>query len=462
MNEAPDNCVSTGNPQMDEILHGGFPANSINIIMGQPGTGKTVFAEQMVFHHANENDRPILYVTTLSEPVAKVLTYLQRFAFFDEEKIGKSVHYQDIGVDLAEKGLSALVPFIEEAIHSLGPKLIVIDSFRALHDLSESAQAMRRMLHQLTGILTSFETTVLLVGEYTDEQSRTLPEFAIADGIVQFLRSSVSTRDERFVRVLKLRGSGYMEGLHGCRISSGGVSFYPRLVTPQLPQSYTAREELVPSGVDGLDEVIGGGFRRGSATLISGATGAGKTTLGLQFAIAGLNPSEGRSLVLNFQENPSQLALSIRNLTGKEQLPVGLELMYVSPVEMQVDSVIVTLFRRIQEERINRVVIDAIGDLALATSDAGRLHDYLYSLIQHFAVKGVTSQMAFETPGGISDAGPLSQMGRVSYMSDSIISLETKSNPRMHRELRCIKARGCDHDLEAHPFTIAADGLHVH
>lgn len=85
--------LSTGNPQIDSILRGGFPKNSINIIMGQPGTGKTIFAEQMVFHNAEIGKRPILYVTTLSEPISKVLTYLQRFSFYDDDKIGTAVHY---------------------------------------------------------------------------------------------------------------------------------------------------------------------------------------------------------------------------------------------------------------------------------------------------------------------------------------------------------------------------------
>src|SRR5687768_18487425 len=80
--------MSSGNPEADHILGGGFPANSINIVMGHPGSGKTIFAEQLIFHNASE-DRPILYLTTLSEPLAKVVRYLQGFRFFDESKLGK-------------------------------------------------------------------------------------------------------------------------------------------------------------------------------------------------------------------------------------------------------------------------------------------------------------------------------------------------------------------------------------
>lgn len=461
MSELKHKFISTGNPQMDEILKGGFPANSINIIMGQPGTGKTVFAEEMIFHHAKEDDRPVLYLTTLSEPVAKVLTYLQRFSFFDEDKIGTSVHYQDIGVTLAENGINALIPYVEETIHSLAPKIIVIDSFRALHDLADSVQDMRRMLHKLTGMLTAFETTVFLIGEYTEEHSRTLPEFAIADGIVQFLRSTQSTRDERFVRVLKLRGSAYLEGLHGCRITSDGLEIYPRLVTPEIPQDYVLGKQRLTTGVKGMDQIMGGGLLRGSATLLVGPTGAGKTTFGLQFALAGLNEDEGRSLVLNFQENPTQLARTLHQFTGTDERPAGLEVMYVSPVEMQVDSVIVTLFNRIEKEKINRVVVDSIGDLATAASDPGRLHDYLYALVQHFAVKGVTSVLTLESATGVTNSAHGSQMGRVSYMSDNIILLDLSHNEPPRRELTCIKARGTKHDLAVHEFRLEEDGLHI-
>ena len=127
--------ITTGNPEADLVLGGGFPVNSINILMGEPGTGKTVFAEQLLFANAG-GDRPVLYLTTLSEPLSKVVTYLQRFPFFDERKLGTSVIYEDIGGLLATQGIAALVPRLREAITSIQPKIIVIDSFKAIHDLA--------------------------------------------------------------------------------------------------------------------------------------------------------------------------------------------------------------------------------------------------------------------------------------------------------------------------------------
>src|SRR5215210_2973529 len=113
--------MSSGNQEADYILGGGFPANSINIVMGHPGSGKTIFAEQLIFHNAT-GDRPILYFTTLSEPLAKVVRYLQGFRFFDEKKLGTQVVYEDVGPRLAKEGAAALVPLLTEAIRTLSPK----------------------------------------------------------------------------------------------------------------------------------------------------------------------------------------------------------------------------------------------------------------------------------------------------------------------------------------------------
>lgn len=261
--------ISTGNREADEILCGGFPKNSINIVMGLPGTGKTVFAQNLVFHNAGA-DRPILYLTTLSEPVAKVVRYLERFHFYDESKLATEVHYDDIGARLAEEGIRAILPVIEEAIRTLGPKIIVIDSFKALHDLAPSVLELRKMLFELTGTLTAYDTTVFLLGEYTNEHAQQMPEFAVADGIVQFMRNPTTTRDERFLRVLKLRGSPYLEGSHAFRIVSHGLEVFPRLVTPHLPEKYKIVEERISSGVPGLDKLLGGGLWQGSTTLVRG------------------------------------------------------------------------------------------------------------------------------------------------------------------------------------------------
>lgn len=454
--------IRTGSAETDRILGGGFLRNSINIVMGQPGTGKTSLVQHLVFHNAS-SDRPILYLTTLSEPLSKVIKYLQQFDFYDESQLGESIHYEDVGPRLAADGIKALLPVVDGAIRTLAPKMVIIDSFKALHDLAPSVTEMRQMLYELTGVLTAYDTTTFLLGEYTEEHSRQLPEFAVADGIVELSRNFTSTREERFLRVLKLRGSSYMEGQHGFKITPGGLEVYPRLLSPDVPADYKIVRERTSWGVSGLDGMLGGGLWRGSTTLLAGPAGAGKTTMALQFALEGVRVGEP-TLYVNFQENPTQLARAIHNLgadlEGAKRR--GLQLLYASPVELQIDSLVVTIFRRIQQENIRRVVLDAAGDLIMAASDSQRLHDYLYALVQQFTVVGVTSVLTYETAGGVTDAGGGAGVGgRFSYMSDNIVWIRVEATAVVRRSVLVLKARGSAHDLHAHELHMSASGAQV-
>lgn len=450
--------ISTGSAAADRILGGGFPANSINMVMGEPGTGKTLFAQQLVFHNAG-GDRPILYLTTLSEPLAKVVKYLQTFDFFDEARLGGDVIYDEIGTQLAEQGVGALVPLVRERIKELSPKIIVIDSFKALHDITPSMAEMRRVVHDLAGLLTAYETTAFLVGEYSEQQMATLPEFVVADGIIELLRHESGMRDDRFFRVRKLRGSGYREGRHALKLTSNGVEIYRRLVSPRLPPDYHIVRERVPTGVAGLDDMIGSGLWRGTTTLLGGPSGGGKTTIGLQFIIDGIRQGEP-GLYVHLEENPTQLEFLIEGY-GLDPGADGLHLLYASPVELQIDSLIDDMFRLVRQNGVRRVVIDAVGDLMTAARDAQRLHDYLYSLSQHFAVNGVTAIFTFETARpGIT--GSYAIDAPFSHLSDNILLLEVRIEDDLtQRRLRVIKTRGSSHDPRVREIDISADGVRI-
>ncbi|HET8657167.1 MAG TPA: ATPase domain-containing protein [Longimicrobiaceae bacterium] len=450
--------VSTGNPQVDSILGGGFPANSINLVMGQPGTGKTIFAEELIFHSAGD-ERPILYLTTLSEPLTKVVHYLQGFRFFDETKFGTSVIYDDVGAELVDEGIGAFVPRLKDAIKTMSPRVIVIDSFKAIHDLAPSVPEMRRLVYEIAGLLTAYGATTFLLGEYSEADIPRYPEFAVADGIVELSRRRLGSRDERFFSVLKLRGSRYLEGAHAFRITDAGLDVYPRLVGPAVPEDYEPIVERVSTGVAGLDAMTGGGLWRGSTTLLAGPSGSGKTTLGLQFALDGARRGEP-GLYINFQENPTQLARSVRGLGVDldEARAGGLELMYASPVELQIDSIIEEIFGRIRDNGIQRLVLDAVGDLASSATDPQRLHDYLYALVQHFTVNRVTSVLAFETLGP-TNSGHTMAIGPISYMADNVILLEMGGEERTRRTVRVMKTRGSAHDPQVRELEIGADGV---
>lgn len=168
---------------------------------------------------------------------------------------------------------------------------------------------------------------------------------AAADGIVQLSRHRLGSRDERYFRVIKLRGSRYLEGSHTFGISDAGLEVHPRLVSPLVHVDYEPIGERVSTGIPELDAMTSGGFWRGSSTLLAGPSGSGKTTLALQFALDG--PRRGEpSLYVNFQENPNQLARTIGGLgvNLEEMRECGLDLLYASPVELQIDSIVKEMF----------------------------------------------------------------------------------------------------------------------
>lgn len=446
--------IGSGHPELDLVLGGGFPAHSLNIIMGPPGTGKTVLAQQLLFHNAARG-RPVVFLSTVSEPLTKVVTYLQRFGFYDEALMfDGSVVYQDLAPQLLSDGVGVVVSRVQELIRELGPAVLVVDSFKAIHDLATSTLEMRRLATELAGVVAAYDTTTFLVGEYAPGDVVVYPEFAVADGVLQLSRVDGGKRDERSLRVVKLRGSGYREGFHAFTIDGDGIRVYPRLVTPPAPVRYTTIDERVTTGVEGLDPLLGGGWWRGSSTLLMGAAGVGKTTLGLAFALEGTERGEP-SLFLNFQENPTQLARTIRGLGVdlEEERRGGLHLRYMSPVELQIDAVVVELFRLVEAEGLQRVVIDSLSDLALAADTSERFHDYLYSITQHLATKRVTSLMTLETRAGTaSHATPDT---RFNSILDAMVELriDLAAEPA-GRTLRILKARGIQHPLDVIPVAI--------
>ena len=250
-----DERGSSGDEGLDRILGGGLPLNGINLIMGRPGSGKTILCQQFMFARATE-ERPAVYLSTVSEPFEKILRYAQTLSFFDRGAIGRSIFYEDLGPAVAgEGGLTAVTERIGALIKEHRPGIIAIDSFKALAAFADDARGFRRFLHDLAALLTAFPATSFWIGEYSEDESRTAPEFAVADGIISLATERVSERTLRLIEVTKLRGSDFRSGRHAYRLSTDGITVFPRLADPLRDGGLPAqrRPDLVRDRAAGHD-----------------------------------------------------------------------------------------------------------------------------------------------------------------------------------------------------------------
>ena len=458
--------LKTGIPNLDQILGGGIPVYSVNIIAGHSGTGKTIFTQQLMFANATA-EKKCLYFTTLSEPAFKLIRYQRQFRYFDVDKLNNAVLFIDIGSVIREHGLDEAIATITKHVEEHQPRIIAIDSFKAIHDLAETNSKVRQFGYDLAVNIAAWGCTSFFVGEYTEQEIQNEPIFAIADGIFYTSNNKQGMQNIRMLNITKLRGQNYFTGDHPFRISSDGITVFPRVKTPTSPPPYRIAERRISTGISGLDEMFSGGIPEGTATLVAGGAGVGKTLVGLHFIIQGIQQGEPGVLV-TFQETPEQLFTIAKGFGWDlpalckvvDGLCPVLKLLYTSPVELSVDEHAMLIKSAIQEIGAKRVVIDSLMDIEIATSDKVRYKDYIYSLVNFFKAEGITAVLTNEIPE-LFGSVQLTSYG-ISFISDNVILLRyVELESSITRAISILKARGSEHDKAVREFNITSDGITI-
>ncbi|HEY2162321.1 MAG TPA: ATPase domain-containing protein [Solirubrobacteraceae bacterium] len=449
--------LASGVPGLDQVLGGGLPADAINLIVGLPGTGKTLLAQQYVFENATA-ERPAVYLSTTSEPLEKVVRYGQTLGFFDNEAVGRRVLYEDLGGTLIKNGIQAALERVKAVLDERDPMLLVVDSFKPLATLADSRAGYRRFLHELAARLSIRPISSFWLGEWAVNEMASSPEFAIADAVIWLSTGRYEQREIRLLQVLKLRGSGFLTGSHAYRLSAEGMRVFPRLADRAEQAVYGLEPHWVSSGVKTLDTLLGHGFRAGSATLVVGPSGAGKTVLGLQFAFAGARQRDP-TVFATFDENPSQLATTAANFGWSIEMP-EIRLMYRSAVDLHLDEWVYELLETVESQHVRRVFIDGLVSLRTAAHDPTRFQEYLYSLVQRFARQGVTLMMSLESPElfGLTRLPdtPLSQI------SDNVLLLQfVRRDSEYQRALTVLKNRAARSEPSLTRYAIGASGIEL-
>ena len=447
--------LSSGSPRLDAVLGGGILSNSINLVMGRPGTGKTILAQQYLFRNATAQ-RPALYFSTVSEPLEKILRYGQSLTFFDASLVGSSVIYEDLGQVLNDHGLEGVLKQVVASLRERRPALLVIDSFKALRAYASDDGAFRRFLHELAGHLSAAQITSFWVGEYGGAEATDAPEFAVADAIVALDYQRIDDRESRVLQVLKFRGSGFTSGKHAYRVSSDGIIIFPRLADHVEGANYDFRPERISSGVSLLDDMLSDGYWRGASTLVAGPSGSGKTLIALHFVLSGADRGE-KGIYATFQENPMQLERIVQGFSWSIQNPL-IEVMFRPPVDLYIDEWVYEILDTIERTGATRLAIDSIGDLRIACGDELRFREYMYSLLQRCARKNVSVIMTQEA-SELFGLTRLSEFG-ISHVSDNVVLLQfLRGESEVKRAITVLKTRGSAHDPLIRQFEITSAGL---
>lgn len=463
MAEHKTNRALTGVTGLDEILDGGVPKERITLLHGGPGTGKTTLGFHFLMEGVRAGDR-VLYVTLLqsrteiSEILAAHGWSLEGIELLElPEHIQQATAEEQTLFSTADVELHEVTDTIITAIESYRPERMVLDSVSELSVLVDSSYQLRRHLLKLKRCLARLGcTTFFITGDSAQEDLS--PVQTLVHGVIALeMLSPEYGNPRRRLEVTKMRGMEYQGGYHDFRIRTGGLEVYPRLRVPQEHEHVSW--SLVASGNRELDALLGGGLEEGTACLITGTTGSGKSTLSSLYVQAAAARGE-KSVIFCFDERrdtfirrSETLGLSITR-----HIEAGL-------VELrQVDVGVITAGRfmhevrqTVESESVKIVVIDSLTGYLTAMPGEDMLMAQLHELVSYLSGKGILSLLVVATHGLFPhmsvDINP-------SYLSDTIVLLRHfEARGAMHRCISVVKKRHGKHESSIREVQISAGGI---
>lgn len=455
--------ITTGVPGLDEVLGGGLPEYSFNIIAGSPGCGKTTLAHQIVFANATP-ERPALYFTILGEPALKMLRYQQQYEFFDLAKLKDSIRFINLSHIVLEKDLNAVLDEIVKEVESTNPGIVVVDSFRTVARKTPIAGSLdlQAFVQRLALHLTSWQATSFLLGEYTSEELRDNPVFTVADGLFWLHQAVERNSIVRKFQIVKLRGQASVSGMHTVRITNAGLQVFPRtygLVGKERQERSNRRMSI---GAPELDKMMGGGIPEGDSLLVAGSSGTGKTILAHQFIAEGIRQGEPGVIVI-FEERPRDYTERAMNFGLDFQTPQKdgrLKILYLRPLDLSVEETMHDILNAVYEIGAKRLVIDSLAgfEMALAPGFREDFRESLYRLIGALTRIGVTILSTVEMEENFSEF-PLTNYA-ISFLADDIIRLRYANiEGQLRKMITVIKMRGSKHSNDIREYEITSEGL---
>lgn len=453
--------LSTGISGLNEVLCGGYVPGRAYLVRGGPGTGKTTLGMHFLTSGA-ANGEPVLFIT-LAETVAQLRRTAeglkfdtQGITFLDLSPTSEffaQVQTYDI-FSPAEVEREPTTQRIVEQVETLKPQRIFIDSMTQFRYLATDTFQFRKQVLSFLRFLTEKGITVLFTSEHSVEAPDDDLQF-MSDGVLNLNFN----QGDRTLYVSKFRGSGFRDGYHSLRLSSNGMQLFPKLIPEVFERALTT--EAISSGIPEIDELLHGGIERSTITIISGPSGVGKSTLGLQFMKEAAGRGE-RSVIYTFEENKETL---LRRAEGVN-VPVHamqergtLSIVPIEPLHYTPDEFANLVRQEVEQQQAQIVMIDSVSGYQLSVRGED-LTPHLHALCKYLQNMGVAVLLINEVEA-ITGEFRATEIG-ISYLADTIIFLRyLEIRGELRRVIGVLKKRMSDFEKNLREFQISRYGIKV-
>ena len=458
---------SSGVPGLDEVLHGGLIPGQLYLIDGEPGAGKTTLALQYLLQGVRDGE-PTLYVTlgeTAEELRAGAASH--GWSLDDIEIVELVAEQSELSGDAqltmfhpSEVELSETTRRIVEAVEQRKPRRMALDSLSELRLLAQTSLRYRRQILALKQFFVGRDCTVLLLDDRTADGIDTQVH-SIAHGVIALDHDvPVYGPTLRQLRVTKFRGSDFTSGQHDLAISAGGLTVFPRLRASGHGETYV--RETVPSGVKALDELLGGGIDRGTATLLIGPAGTGKSTVALQYAVAATHRGS-HAAVYTFEESRTLLLHRLQSLGLSVDEGVGpgrLLVRQLDPAEVLPGQFTSLVRDSVERDAASVVVIDSLNGYLNAMPEQRALAMQLHELLTYLNNHGVATFLV-AAQGGMFGAGFHNSVD-ASYLADAVVLFRMYEHAgAVRKAISVVKKRSGRHEDTIRALWFDEHGVHL-
>ncbi len=463
--------IKTGTDGLDEVFFGGIIPNNALLVEGTPGAGKTTLGLQYIYKGALLYGQPGIIITFEEEP----------------EKL-----YRDALVfgwnlrEMESRNMIRVIPSSPETVRdmllkpesgftklskSIGASRVMVDSVTHFRRMTEDVQQLRVLLSKfLTGLMKLTTTAVLIKEIESAEREGANIEEYIADTVIRLsYEQRTRQRRERSLEVIKSRGQNHLSGKHTIKFTDNGLEVYPVCGAMHLAgktenglNQAAAKQAVLSTGIKGLDQMCRGGFPAGSATVVAGSSGTGKTVFATHFLHEGLRNGE-RVILLSFQQHQSELLEFSRSFGVKldRYLKNGMfQLILLNPIELSVDELLHELKGILKKDKPGRFVLDGLTQLMQVIEDEDYMVDYLGAMLKLFSIHGVTSVFTFEVDKMFGSFEINSR--RTLGLFDNLVLLRyVELEGEIRRAIALLKMRGTDHEKSIQEYVISHSGIEV-